>query len=156
MIVTGPVGGGGIVGTREPCTGRTYPRSTNTVGPPSTANGTSTSNAGSPSTTRSRASTCASGRYRPVAVTRRHCSSGADESCCGRMVVSGTGSAVSECEIWEFSRDVLVFLPSCHGASTVKHRYAKRDHHDEQGQPCRPQQEGLAEDFASSLRSSPA
>jgi len=35
---------------------------------------------------------------------------------------SGTGSVVMDCEIWAFSREVLVFLPSCQGASTVKHR----------------------------------
>ena len=38
------------------------------------------------------------------------------------FTVTGTGSAVTECEIWLFSRDVLEFLPSCHGASTVKQR----------------------------------
>ena len=64
-MVTVPVGAGPNSGTAVPCVGLTYPRSTSTVGPPSTANGTSTSYAGAPSTTRSRASTCASGRYRP-------------------------------------------------------------------------------------------
>ena len=42
-MVTVPPGGGSIGGTCEPCSGLAYPRSTSTVGPPSTANGTSTS-----------------------------------------------------------------------------------------------------------------
>ncbi|CAG7380418.1 hypothetical protein PICSAR73_03302 [Mycobacterium avium subsp. paratuberculosis] len=55
-------GGRGIGGTRDPSNGRTYPRSTKTVGPPSTTKGASTSNAGLESITRSRASTCTSAR----------------------------------------------------------------------------------------------
>ena len=57
-----------------------------------------------------------------MAVTGRHCASGADESCCGKTEVTGIGAAVNDELIWWFSREVVVFLPSCHGASTVKHR----------------------------------
>ena len=47
---------------------------------------------------------------------------GADESCWGNNVFSGAGGVLREFSIWWFSRDVLVFLPSCHGASTLRHK----------------------------------
>ena len=60
VIVTVDVGGDGMVGTFDPQRAA-YPRSTNTTGPPSTANGVSTSNA-EPADDTKPASTCASDR----------------------------------------------------------------------------------------------
>ena len=82
----------------------------------------------------------------------RHCSSGADESCCGRRLVTGTGSAVSESgdlRVLPRGLGVLAELPR------RQHREAQvgeRDDDDEQRQPLRPQQEGSAS-IASSLSS---
>ena len=57
------------------------------------------------------------GRWRSPAAT----ASGAGNPVSAKEV-TGTGSADSEASIWWFSLDVRVFLPSCHGASTVRLR----------------------------------